>query len=351
MRTLVRSMSGEQGRRVTLRDVAASLGVSHSTVSRALRGASSISEKTRKRVQAAADELGYRPDPMLSALARYRNDGASRSSKARLALVVGPHLRARFSAFSEAARVHAELLGYDYELYVWDEKMSARRHSQILKSRGVRGIVLCPLIQKLEMEHPKLAWDDFSVITFGRFVAEPKLDCVSENQFHALRLCLQKAYEFGYKRPGLVTLERTNIRVGDRYRAAFDSFMLTLPEESRVPALITEHGIQDKAEEWIESEGVDLLIGHQFIGELLEAKGWRIPEDIAFAALDKQGSDVSVTCYAGATHDDLEIARLAIAALNDQITSGLSGVPKSPKTVLLDTYWSDGKTIVEVGGA
>lgn len=340
-------MSEEVSKRVTLRDVAVRAGVSHSTVSRALRGADSISEKTRLCIREIADELGYRPDPMLSALARYRNEGSKGSAQARLALVVGPHLRKRFQAFASAAKRHAELLGYDFEVYVWDGRISARRHSQILSSRGIRGIVLGPLIQKLEMEHPNLEWEDFAVITFGRFVAEPKLDCVSENQFHAMRLCLDKAYENGYKRPGLITLERTNVRVGDRYRAAFDSRMIQLSEEDRVTPLIAETSLEEKAESWIERERVDVLIGHQFIGELLEARGWRIPGDISFLAVDKQRSDVSQTRYAGATHDDLEIARLAVAALNDQITSGLSGVPVSPKTVLLDTYWTEGETFGE----
>lgn len=344
-------MSKELKRRVTLRDVAKQAGVSHTTVSRALRGSESISKSTRERIQLIAEQLGYRPDPMLSALAKYRNESVSRSSRSRLALVLGSHLKDRYSAFTAAAAGHAATLGYGFELYLWDPSFSPRRHSQILKSRGVRGLVVGPLIQKLETEHPKLDWENFSVLTFGRFSAEPKLDCVSENQFQAVRLCLGKAYESGYKRPGLVTLERTNVRVGDRYRAAFVSHMINLPAAKRVAPLIVEERIAEETEVWIRLERVDVLIGHQFIGELLEARGWRIPEDISFIALDKQGSDVGATYYAGATHDDLEIARLAIVSLNEQITNGLRGVPRSPKTVLLDTYWTSGDTLVEANSA
>lgn len=51
-------------RRVTLKDIAKTLNVSHATVSRALNGTndSLISEATRQRVHKAAEEMGYRPN-------------------------------------------------------------------------------------------------------------------------------------------------------------------------------------------------------------------------------------------------------------------------------------------------
>ncbi len=52
-------MSNPVSRRVTLRDVAESAGVSVSTASRALSGASSISALARDRIRQAANQLGY----------------------------------------------------------------------------------------------------------------------------------------------------------------------------------------------------------------------------------------------------------------------------------------------------
>jgi LacI family transcriptional regulator len=48
-------------RRATLADVAAAVGVSRATVSKALNGRGDISSETRERVLAAVTELGYRP--------------------------------------------------------------------------------------------------------------------------------------------------------------------------------------------------------------------------------------------------------------------------------------------------
>ena len=50
-----------QRRRATIRDVAAHLGLSTSTVSAALNGSGVLKDSTRERVREAAEELGYRP--------------------------------------------------------------------------------------------------------------------------------------------------------------------------------------------------------------------------------------------------------------------------------------------------
>ena len=59
--------------RVTLGDVAAAAGVSPITVSRALRGERSVAAELVERVRAAAQQLGYVPDPAARALASSRS--------------------------------------------------------------------------------------------------------------------------------------------------------------------------------------------------------------------------------------------------------------------------------------
>ncbi|WP_249777850.1 LacI family DNA-binding transcriptional regulator [Pontivivens nitratireducens] len=53
--------AGSQRLRVTISDVSEALGLTKSTVSRALNGYADISESTRLRVRRAADKMGYRP--------------------------------------------------------------------------------------------------------------------------------------------------------------------------------------------------------------------------------------------------------------------------------------------------
>ena len=54
--------------RVSLKDLAAQLGVSIATVSRALRNSHEVGEELRERVQKLAKELNYRPNPFAQSL-------------------------------------------------------------------------------------------------------------------------------------------------------------------------------------------------------------------------------------------------------------------------------------------
>jgi DNA-binding LacI/PurR family transcriptional regulator len=62
-----------RGRRPTMADVAAHLGVSRALVSIVFRGVEGASAETRRRVLEAAAELGYRPDSLAQGLRRNRS--------------------------------------------------------------------------------------------------------------------------------------------------------------------------------------------------------------------------------------------------------------------------------------
>ena len=59
---------------MNLKSLAKNLGISETTVSRALNGYPEVSERTRARVLAAAQEAGYRPNPLARSLASGRTN-------------------------------------------------------------------------------------------------------------------------------------------------------------------------------------------------------------------------------------------------------------------------------------
>jgi LacI family transcriptional regulator/LacI family repressor for deo operon, udp, cdd, tsx, nupC, and nupG len=59
--------------RVSIKDIAQAVGVSHSTVSRALHDSPLINERTRARIQAAAAEMGYIPNAVARGLKAQRS--------------------------------------------------------------------------------------------------------------------------------------------------------------------------------------------------------------------------------------------------------------------------------------
>ncbi|TQV75875.1 LacI family DNA-binding transcriptional regulator [Denitrobaculum tricleocarpae] len=64
-------MAPKKGK-LTLKEFSETLGLSKSTVSRALGGYSDVSPKTRAKIETAAQELGYTPDPLARGLKRGR---------------------------------------------------------------------------------------------------------------------------------------------------------------------------------------------------------------------------------------------------------------------------------------
>ncbi|MHA4854283.1 LacI family DNA-binding transcriptional regulator [Rhodococcus sp. MSC1_016] len=112
------AVESRRARRVTIKDVAASAGVSISTVSHALNDKGEVNAQTRQRVRAIASDLGYRPHRAAQAM----RGGAPRS----IALALP-----RTSGSSE----ESELIGLDYYLAIASASASeafARGNSLVL---------------------------------------------------------------------------------------------------------------------------------------------------------------------------------------------------------------------------
>jgi LacI family transcriptional regulator len=86
----------------SLRNLAESLGLSTSTVSRALNGYSDVNEQTRLRVQEAATRIGYRPNGMAVRLATGRTDVFALVTSSREGGAVDPSLTELIAGLSEA---------------------------------------------------------------------------------------------------------------------------------------------------------------------------------------------------------------------------------------------------------
>jgi len=73
--------------RTSMRDVANAVGVSVSAVSLAIRNSPRVSAAMRQKISAKLVEMGYQPDPMLSALAQYRRSKTTAPISAELAWI------------------------------------------------------------------------------------------------------------------------------------------------------------------------------------------------------------------------------------------------------------------------
>ena len=120
----------------SIKDIAKEAGVSHTTVSRALRGSPLISEETTKRIQEKAHKLGYLP----SAAARSLKTNRSQAIGVIVSHIDDPY-------FSEVLRGIEEVAqGSNYSLFMAASQHNPEREAtivQAMRQHRVDGVIIC----------------------------------------------------------------------------------------------------------------------------------------------------------------------------------------------------------------
>lgn len=166
-----------ESRRVTLKDIAKSLGVSVNTVSRALADKDSVSEDTRAKIKAEAARLGYVPNSMARSLVL--------GSAMTLGLVItnpsNPFYAQLISTIEQRGRTH----GYSLMLLVTEESPEVdRKAAETLLRWGVDGALVVPV--QGEGEHwARLPESGIPMVCLNRDFPALDLDFVGVDYHHA----------------------------------------------------------------------------------------------------------------------------------------------------------------------
>lgn len=127
--------------RATLRDVAAALGLSVNTVSRALAGKDAVSEQTRALVRAEARRLGYVPNAMARSLAL--------GSAMALGLVITNPSNPLYSTLISSVERSGRARGYSLVLLASEENPEVEEGlAEQLLHWGVDGAIVVPVQQE-----------------------------------------------------------------------------------------------------------------------------------------------------------------------------------------------------------
>jgi LacI family transcriptional regulator len=318
-------------RRITLKDVAAAAGVHYSTVSLALRNHPRISPEVRRKVTTTAERLGYTPDPMLAALNAYRVAHYKRGSRSVLAYLTGlPGRDDYLNAYTprsywEGAQARAAQLGYKLEhFWVREPGFTDERWSQILFSRGIRGVLLGSFPGDLPALN--FEWERFCTVRISQSPHSPRVDTVSHNQMQVVRLAMQKVREHGYRRPGLVLYPLSDERSSQLWSAGYLVAQQQWPAGSRVPAL---QNAWSKAAltSWLTEHRPDVVMCNvNHLAVWLRELGWKVPDELGFVDLNLQGTR---TAFAGVYQNHHALAASAV----DRVVTLVSGT------------WHDGRTL------
>lgn len=339
------------GPRVTLRDVARAVGVSHMAVSLALRDDPRVSAARRREIRAKAEQLGYRPDPMLSSLAAYRNTRRASTVRATVAwLNQWPDPRGlrqlrEFDAYWRGAAVTAEQLGYRLEEFVAGADLSPERLQRILEARGVRGILIPP--HPLGLRLPDFGWHAYSVVRFGYSMREPRAHVVANDQTSSGRLAVEHVRARGYRRIGFVTSLRFDDNTSGHFRAGFLAGQDRMPQPRRAlaPFYLGEPVGADDARRlrsWLKAAAPDAVIStHPALRRLLAEIGVRVPDDLAVATTSVFDGNFD----AGIDQNCDEIGSVAMRTLAGLVHQSERGIPRLYRRVLVEGRWVEGASL------
>jgi DNA-binding LacI/PurR family transcriptional regulator len=334
--------------RITLRDIARRAGCHFSTVSLALRGRPGLPEATRSRIRQAAEELGYRPDPMLASLAGYRHERKAGRYRATLAWVTNFPTRDGwrdveiYAEYFAGARERAQNLGFALrEFWLRQDAMTPARASQILSARGIDGLVIAP--QPTPAVSLALEWARFSSVTIGYSLASPALHMVCPNQYRCIKLAMEQLRRRDYRRIGLVMLGASDERVDNNWLAGYLIAQRSLAAADRIAPLLLDRWDEAEFARWLQRARPDAIVSK--CAEALPALrrlGHRLPETLGAAFL----TGVKATREtSGVSEAPLEVGAAAIDYVAGMVHRAERGVPDLPRRLLIDGQWFDGRTV------
>ena len=220
---------------VSMRDVAAAANASRMAVSRAFRAGSSLRPELRARILAAAERLGYRPDPLVTKLmtsfaqrraVHYRETLAAlwwpdrwKQTKTPGSFSANLLSGMEASAQRHGCRIDHLILG----------KSSASALDRTLATRHIRGVILTPPTTPGSVA-PALDWDKLSVMVIGSSLQEPGFNRIHQHHYAAMVNTLHHLRTRGFKRPVLVVRTELNERMQRAYTAAFSAHDAGPPE-------------------------------------------------------------------------------------------------------------------------
>ena len=334
--------------RTTQDDVARAAGVHRTTVSLALKRHPRIPGETQERVRRIADELGYRPDPMLSSLVAYRTQKRPVVFHGTLAWLVSsaqgfnwrdvPHFRDSY----EGALARARRCGFEFEPFdLHSPGMTPHRLASILRARNIRGLLLCPQrVPHLKLDFP---WEEFSAVTFGYGMADPKLHTVSPAHYLAVRRILEELHRLGYRRIGLALDGAQNERTDGNNLAAYLVSEHAAQHALAVPPLHEPYANVAALGDWIQCHQPDAIVsGAYYVLDMLRELKISVPDQLGVACPCIPSLDTEL---AGIFEDWKCLGEIAVDALIAMLNRGERGPPARPQRLHVEGPWLAGRTL------
>ena len=273
---------------ITIKDIAKEAGVSHSTVSRALRGSSLISDETTKHIQETALQLGYLP----SAAARSLKTNRSQALGVIVSNIDDPYFSEILQGIEEAAQ------GDNYSMFMAASQRDTERERIIIQSmrqHRVDGVIICSTTFSDEQSRHFSKYD-IPIVVVNNQAAEDYRYSIYHDDVDGSRQLTRHLIELGHRKIGYLgnchsgrsTLDRLT---GFRQEMEFaglpvpDNYIHEIPgSEPEKGICAVDHflGLPDRPTALVCFNDM-MAIG---ILKSLQSRGIRVPEDFSVTGFD-----------------------------------------------------------------
>ena len=250
----------------TIYDIAREAGVSIATVSRVFNDSSSVTQKTRKKVLAIANDLGYHPRALAQSLAR---------KKTRIITVIVPVISNYF--FMEVlAGMQDKIAEYDYDLQIFNVKIADNLLSQadhIMKRGWGEGYIVIS-VHLEDSEWDLLHKYKVPLVLIDEYYSG--FDTISVDSIEGAYTATSHLIEQGYRSLGMICAKLDSKPIVDRvlgYRQALEDAGIMVNPEMIVTG------------EDMERDGFTESNGYEAMSKLLSLD---TPPDACFCASDIQ---------------------------------------------------------------
>ncbi|MBL7968182.1 MAG: LacI family DNA-binding transcriptional regulator [Prolixibacteraceae bacterium] len=310
-------------RHISLKDLAQQIGVSISTVSRALNNHPDISPEVTQKIQKLAAEMNYTPNPLAMGLLKQAT---------RMIGVIVPDLVTHFySSIISGIEQVAEEKGYYILIASSNENLQKeiKAVENLLKTR-VEGLIVCLSQETKTFVHfDRLINNNIPLVFFDRVCRTGEVPSVVVDNVHAAKKITRHFYQNGCRRIAYIagpdhlniSKERTN-----GYLEGLKSCKLDFrPELLEKCNLSTSEAIKATARLLDLPERPDAIFGINdtvVFAAMKEIKrrGLRIPEDVALVGFtDEFHSTVVDPPLTSITHPTFEIGQEAARLFFEQV--------------------------------
>ena len=291
------------GGRVTIKDLSQNLGLSITTISRALNGYSDVGEATRQRVIEAARETGYRPNRNARQLVMQRTHSFGWIRPDGQGLFADPHFVEVFAGVLRAARPH----NYDVLFAAGHDNVQVEVYDRYIRDQSVDGFIV-ELPRPGDPRITLLLEADVPFVVHGREDRHERYSWVDIDNRGLFRALAGAMIDAGHKKIAFINGDETFSYALER-RIGIEAALTErgLPPEtvrvynSRHPMglfgfQLTEQALQDRwATAILYSSSIMAVEGQAAIAR----SGRRLGDDIEVATMDDELRYVDLSPYEG----------------------------------------------------